>query len=53
MNNSENTALCGKIIKSTGGLFTVETTDGEDKGKIYECRERRPGWILIKQSTLQ
>lgn len=40
MNNSENTALCGKIIKSTGGLFTVETTDGEDKEKIYECRAK-------------
>lgn len=40
MNNSENTVLYGKIIKSTGGLFTVEQTEGADYGKIYECRAK-------------
>ncbi len=38
--NNVNTALCGKIIKSTGGLYTVEQFSGEDKGKIYECRAK-------------
>lgn len=33
----ESAALCGKIIKSTGGLYTVEQTGG---GKIYECRAK-------------
>lgn len=39
-NNNESTALNGKIIKSTGGLYTVEQKSGEDKGKIYECRAK-------------
>lgn len=42
MNNSitDSSVQYGKIIKSTGGLFTVEVTGGQDKGKIYECRAK-------------
>lgn len=40
MTNNENTAFCGKIIKSTGGLYTVEQISGANKGKIYECRAK-------------
>ena len=37
MNNiAENSVYYGKIIKSTGGLYTVEG----DNGKIYECRAK-------------
>lgn len=40
MNNniSENNTLCGKIIKSTGGLYTVECDNTEEC--VYECRAK-------------
>ena len=37
---TENRELFGKIIKSTGGLYTVEVTSGESTNEIYECRAK-------------
>ncbi len=39
-NNTETTILYGKIIKSTGGLYTVEALSGADLGKVFECRAK-------------
>lgn len=40
--NKATDTLCGKIIKSTGGLYTVEqkAPHSDDDGKIYECRAK-------------
>lgn len=41
MNNTENITCAGKIIKSTGGLYTVERQDDTlNNGTIYECRAK-------------
>ncbi len=41
MNNTENITCTGKIIKSTGGLYTVERQDGScEDGAVYECRAK-------------
>lgn len=37
---TENRELFGKIIKSTGGLYTVEVASGESTNEIYECRAK-------------
>ena len=48
-NINDNKELYGKIIKSTGGLYTVEQTKGENTGKIYECRAK--GTFKIEKLT--
>lgn len=39
-NDKNENAVFGRIIKSTGGLYTVEQSGGDDDGRIYECRAK-------------